>query len=415
MTSICVLGLGYIGLPTSALLASRGYRVYGVDIRPEVVETVSAGRVHISEVDLDGLVQKVVNEGLLTAHLTPCPADAFIITAPTPLTEDRRPDLDCVFNAAISIAPLLKRGDIVILESTCPVGTTRKVAQALADARPDLAVAGGGAAISDISVAYCPERVLPGRILVELIDNDRCVGGLTPVCTERAAQLYESFVHGAVLRTDAASAELVKLTENAYRDVNIAFANELSMVADHHGVDVWNVIKLANRHPRVNILKPGPGVGGHCIAVDPWFIVDSAPQQAKLIRAAREVNDRKADYVFERLEQSIEVHPEMSVTCFGLAFKPNVDDLRESPAMAIVERLGRAFPGKVAAVEPFIRAQPPALKDAGVPLITLEDGLRRTGAFVLLVDHAPFLRVPSERLRGRKIFDTRGAWGAYPA
>lgn len=410
MTSICVIGLGYIGLPTSALLASRGYRVYGVDVRPEVVETVSAGRVHIAEADLDGLVQKVVNSGLLTAHLTPCAADAFIITVPTPLTEDRRPQLDYVFAAANSIAPLLKRGDLVILESTCPVGTTQNVAKLIAAARPDLAIAGSGAAISDVSVAYCPERVLPGRILIELIDNDRCVGGLTPVCTERAAQLYESFVHGSVLRTDASTAELVKLTENAFRDVNIAFANELSMVADHHGVNVWEVIKLANRHPRVNILSPGPGVGGHCIAVDPWFIVDSAPQQARLIRTAREVNDRKADYVFERVAQTLETAVEPNITCFGLAFKPNVDDLRESPSMAIVERLGRAFPGRVAAVEPFIHAQPPGLKAAGVPLITLEEGLERRGAFVLLVDHAAFLRVPKEKLNGHKIIDTRGAW-----
>ena len=410
MTSICVLGLGYIGLPTAALLASRGNRVYGVDVRPEIVETVSAGRVHISEVDLDGVVQKVVNAGMLTAHQAPSPADAFIITAPTPLTEDRRPQLECVYAAANSIAPVLKRGDLVIVESTCPVGTTRNVAQLLAAARPDLAIAGGGAAISDISVAYCPERVLPGRILIELIDNDRCVGGLTPVCTERAAQLYESFVHGTVLRTDAATAELVKLTENAFRDVNIAFANELSMVAEHHGVDVWKVIELANRHPRVNILNPGPGVGGHCIAVDPWFIVDSAPQQAKLIRAAREVNDSKADYVFQRLAQTMEASPEPNVTCFGLAFKPNVDDLRESPALAIVERLGRAFPGRVAAVEPFIQTQPASLKAAGVPLITLDEGLDRLGAFVLLVDHTAFLRVPRERLRGRKIIDTRGVW-----
>ena len=411
MISICVLGLGYIGLPTSALLASRGYRVFGIDVRPEVVETVSAGRVHISEVDLEGLVQKVVSAGLLTCHAEPRPADAFIITAPTPLTQDRRPNLDCVFSATRSIAPHLKRGDLVILESTCPVGTTTKVAKLLAEARPDLSIAGGGAAITDVSVAYCPERVLPGRIISELIDNDRCVGGLTPVCTERAAQLYESFVHGQVLRSNAPTAELIKLTENAYRDVNIAFANELSMVADHHGIDVWKVIELANRHPRVSILKPGPGVGGHCIAVDPWFIVDGAPEQAKLIRTAREVNDRKADYVFERINEFIVSQADPTVTCFGLAFKANVDDLRESPALAIVERLGRAFPGRIAAVEPFVHAPPPSLKEAGVPLLTLDEGLNRSGAFVLLVDHTVFVRVPIERLRGRRIFDVRGNWG----
>jgi UDP-N-acetyl-D-mannosaminuronic acid dehydrogenase len=411
MISICVLGLGYIGLPTSALLASRGYRVYGVDIRPEVVETVSAGRVHISEIDLDGLVQKVVSSGQLTAHSEPRSADVFMITTPTPLTADRRPLLDYVYAAAESLAPHLKRGDILILESTCPVGTTRNVGKLLADLRPDLSFAGSGAAISDISIAYCPERVLPGRILVELIDNDRCVGGLTPACTERAAQFYESFVHGAVLRSDAATAEMVKLTENAFRDVNIAFANELSMVAEHHGVDVWKVIDLANRHPRVNILKPGPGVGGHCIAVDPWFIVDGAPEQARLIRTAREVNDRKADHVFERIEQTVASHPEMPITCFGLSFKANIDDLRESPALEIAERLGRAFPGRVAAVEPFIKDLPTPLKEAGVSHLTLEQGLDRQGAFVLLVDHSVFSRIPSERLANRKIFDTRGVWG----
>ena len=411
MISICVIGLGYIGLPTSALLASRGYRVYGVDIRPDVVETVAAGRVHISEIDLDGLVQKVVSGGLLTAHSEPCDADAFIITAPTPLTSDRRPQLDYVFSAARSVAPHLKRGDILIIKSTCPVGTTRNVAKLLAELRPDLSFAGSGAAISDISIAYCPERVLPGRILVELIDNDRCVGGLTPACTERAAQFYESFVHGAVLRTDAETAELVKLTENAFRDVNIAFANELSMVSEHHGVDVWKVIDLANRHPRVNILKPGPGVGGHCIAVDPWFIVDGAPEYARLIRTAREVNDHKAEHVFERIQRSVGAYPDMPITCFGLSFKANVDDLRESPALEIAERLGRAYPGRVAAVEPFIKELPAPLKDAGVSHLTLEQGLDRPGAFVLLVDHSAFTRIPREQLANRKIIDTRGIWG----
>jgi UDP-N-acetyl-D-mannosaminuronic acid dehydrogenase len=410
MNTICVLGLGYIGLPTGALLANRGYRVVGVDIRPNVVETVAAGHVHITEVDLEALVARVVSAGLLTARGSPCEADVFIITTPTPLNERNCADLDCVFSAVRSIAHHLKRGDIVVLESTCPVGTTARVGEVLSDLRPDLNFAGSGAPISDVSIAYCPERVLPGRILTELVDNDRCVGGLTPTCTERVAQLYESFVSGEVLRTDAATAELVKLTENAFRDVNIAFANELSMVADHHGIDVWKIIDLANRHPRVNILKPGPGVGGHCIAVDPWFIVEGAPGQARLIRTAREVNDRKPEYVLEHIDQILTKHPGVLVTCYGLTFKADVDDLRESPALEIVERLARAYPGRVAAVDPFVVRPPPVLEELAVPLLRLDEGLDRSGVFVLLVDHTPFVRVQNERLKDHIIVDTRGIW-----
>ncbi len=409
MTSVCVIGLGYIGLPTAALMASQGLRVYGVDVNPKVVETISMGGIHIAEADLEGLVQKVVSNGALTAHRQPVEADAFMITVPTPLKDNRKPDLDYVFAAGRSIAPHLKKGNVVILESTSPVGTTQALAQVLAAARPDLRFPGNGGE-PDVSVAYCPERVLPGRILVELVENDRCVGGLTQTCTDRAIAVYEAFVRGAILRTTAPTAELVKLSENAFRDVNIAFANELSLVADRHGIDVWEAIELANRHPRVNILKPGPGVGGHCIAVDPWFIVDAAPKEARLIRTAREVNDHKAHYVFDLVTEALARQPGAQVTCFGLAFKANVDDLRESPSLEIVERLGHTYRGRVSVVEPYISEAPASLAAAGVPLIPLDQALERKGVFLLLVDHAIFTRISREKLAGRAIIDTRGIW-----
>ncbi len=401
VTSVCVIGLGYIGLPTAALMASKGLRVLGVDTDAGVVSTVNGGRVHIVEPDLAGLVREVVARGALSAHAAPSAAEVFMITVPTPLTAERRPQMAYVEAATRSIAPVLKAGDIVILESTSPVGSTLRMAGQLAALRPDLRIPG------DIAIAYCPERVLPGRILTELVDNDRCVGGLTTACTERAAELYEIFVRGQVIRTNAPTAELVKLAENSFRDVNIAFANELSLVSDRHGIDVWDVIALANRHPRVNILKPGPGVGGHCIAVDPWFIVDAAPEQARLIRTAREVNDAKPDWVMAQVTALATAEPDLPITCFGLAFKAGVDDLRESPALEIAERLAHAHPGRVAAVEPHITAPPKGLE---APLITLDAALARGGIFVLLVDHSVFARVPAARLAGARIVDTRGLW-----
>jgi UDP-N-acetyl-D-mannosaminuronic acid dehydrogenase len=410
MPSVCVLGLGYIGLPTAALMASRGVRVHGVDVNPRVVETISKGGIHIVEADLEGLVRKVVTDGALTAHAEPVAADAFMITVPTPLRDGKKPDLDYVFAAGRAIAPKLKKGDVVILESTSPVGTTKELAKVMAKARPDLTFPGMGAGEPDVSVAYCPERVLPGRILIELVENDRCVGGLTPGCTARAIKVYEAFVRGAILATTAATAELVKLSENAFRDVNIAFANELSLVAERHDIDVWEAIELANRHPRVNILKPGPGVGGHCIAVDPWFIVDAAPEEARLIRTAREVNDHKPRHVLEKVALALKANPNAEITCFGLAFKANVDDLRESPSLEIVEHLAKAHPGRVAAVEPYIDEAPKSLAEAGVPLITLEQALAREGVYLLLVDHTAFVRLPLGKLAGRAVIDTRGVW-----
>ena len=294
---VCVVGLGYIGLPTAAIIARAGCKVQGVDVTQSVVDTINRGQIHIEEVDLDGLVQGVVQRGLLSASLTVSPADVFVIAVPTPFDADHQPDISYVLAAARSVAPVLKLGDIIILESTSPVGTTEAMRDMIAQMRPDLKIPGISRETPDISIAYCPERVLPGKILEELTNNDRSIGGITPRCARKALAFYKRFVRGACITTDARSAEMTKLVENAYRDVNIAFANEHSIVADRMGLDVWEVIRLANRHPRVNILSPGPGVGGHCIAVDPWFIVASAPADTPLIRTARGVNDGKIRHV----------------------------------------------------------------------------------------------------------------------
>lgn len=409
---VCVLGLGYIGLPAAALIASRGLMVTGVDVNPSVVATVSAGNIHIVETDLEDEVRNAVRSGRLTARDRPEPADIFLITVPTPLSADKRPVLDHVFAATGALAPHLKRGDMVILESTSPVGTTEQVGELLAERRPDLNIPTGPDASGepDVALAYCPERVLPGRILKELVENDRCVGGMTPSCTAKARRFYELFVRGNCVETNARTAEMVKLTENAFRDTNIAFANELSLICERLEINVWELIDLANLHPRVQILKPGPGVGGHCIAVDPWFIVDAAPQEAQLIRTAREVNDGKAHYVLERIHRLIDAYPDRPVSCLGLSFKANVDDLRESPALAIVESLAEAYGERIGVVEPFIESLPESLRTSGVRRQQLEEALAESGILVLLVDHDVFREVGESRRIGAIIYDTRGIW-----
>ena len=409
-STVCVLGLGYIGLPTAALMASRGWNVFGVDIDPRVVQKVGLGKVHIIEPDLDGLVQKVVSTGKLRAGLQPIEADVFVVTVPTPLTASKQPNCDFVHAAIHSIAPKLRAGNLVILESTCPVGTTAAMSELIASLRPDLCVPGGPESAANIHVAYCPERVLPGRILVELQENDRSIGGLSEKCTERAVEFYKSFVKGECIGTTAMAAELVKLSENAFRDLNIAFANELSVICDRIGIDVWEVIALANRHPRVNILQPGPGVGGHCIAVDPWFLVHSAPDLSPLIRTAREVNDGKADFVYQKAHDLLAANPDEKLACFGITFKANIDDLRESPSLEIAERLAAKFGARVSIVEPNVAQLPGHLADWGVRKIALEDALASCGIVLLLVDHNEFRKIPSERLAGKKTIDTRGIW-----
>ncbi len=406
---VCVLGLGYIGLPTAAIIARSGARVLGVDVHQSVVETVNAGQVHIDEVDLDALVQGVVARGLLTASTSVEASDVFLIAVPTPFGDDHAPDVSHVLGAAQTIAPVLKAGDLIILESTSPVGTTEAVRDLIATLRPDLKVPHQGNGTADIAIAYCPERVLPGRILIELIDNDRCIGGVTPRCARKALSFYRSFVRGACITTSARVAEMVKLSENAYRDANIAFANELSMVSDKLGIDVWDVIRIANRHPRVNILSPGPGVGGHCIAVDPWFIVHSAPELTPLIRTAREVNDGKIAFVTAHAKRLIEDNPGR-VALLGLAFKANVDDFRESPALKIAIDLASSFGDRIALVEPHATTLPAVLEGTGAVLTDIDSALLDCGIMIVLVDHDIFKSVPPEERAGKIVYDTRGIW-----
>jgi UDP-N-acetyl-D-mannosaminuronic acid dehydrogenase len=410
-TNVAVLGLGYIGLPTAAVVARSGAAVLGIDIHQHVVDTVNSGGVHIEEVDLDALVQGVVQRGLLRASTQIEPSDVFLIAVPTPFDDDHAPDVRHVLTAARSIAPVLKTGDIVILESTSPVGTTEQVRDALEALRPDLKFPHAGNGAADIAIAYCPERVLPGRILVELIDNDRCIGGITPRCARKALAFYRTFVRGACITTTAKVAEMVKLSENAFRDVNIAFANELSLVSDKLGIDVWDVIALANRHPRVNILTPGPGVGGHCIAVDPWFIVHSAPELTPLIRTARNVNDGKTEHVIARASALIEAEVGR-VALLGLAFKANVDDFRESPAMKVAEVLAAKFGDRIAIVEPHVAELPASLAATGATLIDIDTALADCDTMIVLVDHDIFKSVPADERAGKIVYDTRGIWGA---
>ena len=415
---ISVVGLGYIGLPTAAMFAARKIRVIGVDINQRAVDTINRGEIHIVEPDLDMVVHAAVRGGYLRATTAPEPAEAFLIAVPTPFKGDNHePDLSFIEAACNRIAPVLKQGDLVILESTSPVGATERMAEWLALARPDLSFPQTAGELSDIRVAHCPERVLPGKVMQELITNDRIIGGMTARCSELATKLYKTFVTGeCIIASSPRVAEMAKLTENSFRDVNIAFANELSIICDKLNMDVWELIALANRHPRVNILQPGPGVGGHCIAVDPWFIVSSAPDEAQLIRAAREVNDAKPDWVIEKIREAVShhqaAHPEkmpqdVKIGCFGLAFKADIDDLRESPALEILKRVASGHPGAVLAVEPNIKTLPEELAST-VVLASQEEACEQCDIIVLLVDHKSF---KSENMRFKKtaqVIDTKG-------
>ncbi|WP_174284594.1 UDP-N-acetyl-D-mannosamine dehydrogenase [Sphingomonas bacterium] len=417
---VVVLGLGYIGLPTAAVIARTGASVLGVDVTQSVVDTINSGKVHIEEVDLDGLVSGVVARGSLRASMQIALADVFVIAVPTPFADDHAPNIGYVLKAATTIATVLKAGDTIILESTSPVGTTEQVRDLIAKLRPDLRVPGhlrapGAGEQADIAIAYCPERVLPGRILVELIDNDRVIGGITPRCARKALTFYRRFVRGACVTTTARAAEMTKLTENAFRDVNIAFANELSLVADTMGVDVWEVIRLANRHPRVNILSPGPGVGGHCIAVDPWFLVHADPANTPLIRTAREVNDGKTDHVIAQAAAMIDLLPNGApVACLGLAFKANIDDFRESPALKVATALAARFGRRVRIVEPYADTLPPALVARDATLIDIDEAIETCAGMVVLVDHDLFRSVPLAERVDKAVLDTRGIWPDQP-
>lgn len=411
---VCVVGLGYIGLPTAAVIARAGCKVLGLDVSQQVVDTINRGEIHIEEVDLDGLVQGVVARGLLSASTEIAQADVFVVAVPTPFGKDHVPDISYVLAAGRTIAPVLKAGDVIILESTSPVGTTEQLRDLIARARPDLKVPGLSSETPDISIAYCPERVLPGRILEELTNNDRSIGGITPRCARKALAFYKRFVRGECVTTDARSAEMTKLVENAYRDVNIAFANELSIVADRMNLDVWEVIRLANRHPRVNILSPGPGVGGHCIAVDPWFIVHGAPEETPLIRTARGVNDGKMHHVVRNAEELVAAHPEAKVACLGLAFKANIDDFRESPARFIASRLVRRFGARIHIVEPYVAELPIEFTGTGATQIDIDEALETCDILIVLVDHDIFRVVPLAERAGKLVYDTRGIWPDQP-
>jgi UDP-N-acetyl-D-mannosaminuronic acid dehydrogenase len=408
--TVAVIGLGYVGLPTAALLASRNIRVIGVDSNPDVVSMVNSGRVHIVEADLDGLVQKVVQNGYLSARLDPLPADVFLIAVPTPIKADKSPDLSYVVAATHAIAPMLERGNLVILESTSPIGTTEALCNIISELRPDLTVPTQAGVSCDISVAYCPERVLPGRTLTELVTNDRSIGGITPRCARHGQRFYKIFVRGTCYRTTARTAELVKLCENSFRDTNIGFANELSVICDRFGINVWEVIELANRHPRVNILRPGPGVGGHCVAVDPWFLVHSAPDLARIVRTAREVNDAKASYTVGKCVQTIERSGGGLIACLGIAFKANVDDLRESPALQVAAELSSLYESRLRIVEPNIKELPQVLAKCGVELIDLDTALATCSVVLLLVDHDEFKMLSISELASVIVYDTRGIW-----
>ncbi|WFL75975.1 UDP-N-acetyl-D-mannosamine dehydrogenase [Altererythrobacter arenosus] len=406
---VAVVGLGYIGLPTAAVLASYGWSVCGVDVSPRVVETVNSGGVHIEERDLDRLVHEAVEAERLVASTAMPQAHFYMIAVPTPLASGNQPDISFVEAAARSIAPNLSRGACVIVESTSPIGTTERVGEIIGELRPDLTMpVFGSERGGDIALAYCPERVLPGQIVTELVSNDRVIGGVSVACAEKAASLYRSFVKGDCLVTNARVAETVKLVENSFRDVNIAFANELSMVADAVEIDVWDVIRLANRHPRVNILQPGPGVGGHCIAVDPWFLVAAAPQQTKLIRSAREVNDYKAHHTGSRIRAMMAASPEAKVALLGLAFKPNIDDFRESPALEIAAELARDEGDRLLIVEPYTDELPRDFIGTGAELLELDEALKAADVVAVLVDHDAFKHLDLAALAGKMVYDTRG-------
>lgn len=415
--AISVIGLGYIGLPTAAAFASRQKRVIGVDVNQHAVETINRGSIHIVEPDLDKIVKVAVEEGFLKAVTVPQAADAFLIAVPTPFKGEHEPDMAYVRSAAESIAPVLKKGDLVILESTSPVGATEQMAEWLAAVRPDLSFPQHAGENSDIDIAYCPERVLPGQVMVELIKNDRVVGGMTAKSSRRASELYNIFLEGECVITNARTAEMCKLTENSFRDVNIAFANELSLICAEQGINVWELISLANRHPRVNILQPGPGVGGHCIAVDPWFIVSQNPEQSRLIHTARLVNDGKPLWVVDQVKATVadclaesgKRANEIKIACFGLAFKPNIDDLRESPAVYITKMVAQWHVGQTIAVEPNVHELPNSLKDR-VELMDVNQALEQADVVLMLVDHSQFKAIHGSAIKQKWVVDTKGVW-----
>lgn len=432
--TICVVGLGYIGMPTAAIFASRGMRVIGVDTNPKVLEAIVDGSFHYVEPDLDMLVQASVSSGNLKIQAGPQNADVFLIAVPTPVSRNHEADLSCLDSAIASIAPFLQKGNLIIIESTVPVGTTEKLSALLETLRTDLLFPHEGAQEQqqkcDIHIAFCPERVLPGQMLKELVGNDRVIGGITKACAEIAQSCYAIFVRGQIKLTDARTAEMCKLAENAFRDVNIAFANELSMVAAKHDIRINELIELANRHPRVNILQPGCGVGGHCIAVDPWFLINVAPQESHLMRAARQVNTDKTQWVLSKALQALDQIRTMrqeeskkknqqlaeqdilqiKVACLGITYKADVDDLRESPALAIVEQLAKDATLQISVVEPNIQVLPRSMEEKNVKLKPLKEALDQSDLVLVLVDHSEFKNHNYTQMSTQVLVDIQGIW-----
>jgi UDP-N-acetyl-D-mannosaminuronic acid dehydrogenase len=416
--NICVFGLGYIGLPTAAMFAHHGANVVGVDVNQHAIDTINQGKIHIVEPGLEEIVKQAVDKGTLKASLVPEPAEAYLIAVPTPFKgNDHTPDLSYIQSVAEVLAPVLKKGDIVILESTSPVGATEQLVEWLSEIRKDLTFPKYQEpdTEADIYVAYCPERVLPGKVVEELISNDRIIGGMTKESTRRAQEVYRIFVQGELLETNSRTAEMAKLTENSFRDVNIAFANELSIISDKLDIDVWELIKLANHHPRVNILQPGAGVGGHCIAVDPWFIVNKNPEEAKIIRAAREINDYKPDWVVDKINCEIDKLiaqgiDKPTVALLGLAFKPDIDDLRESPAVEIAKQIDNRDDIELLLVEPNITKLPISMPNAN--LITLEAATHVADLIYILVNHSDFKSI-SNLVNNKDCFDVVGLSQPY--
>ena len=418
LKKICVVGLGYIGLPTASVMAMHGFHVLGVDINETLINDLKKGEIHIYEPNLAEAVKTAIHTDQVKFSVTPEEADVFILAVPTPFKENHKADVSYIKSATELIIPFLKEHDLVILESTSPVGTTEKIGEWICEKRIDLYYTTDNldekencGVRKEIFIAHCPERVLPGKILKEIVTNDRIIGGVNKKAAQMAEKIYQHFVTGDIFLTDARTAEMAKLTENSFRDLNIAFANELSMICDKLNIDVWELIALANRHPRVNILEPGPGVGGHCIAVDPWFIVDSAPKLAQIIRKAREVNDYKPQYVVEKAYKQLEGIKNPVIMVLGLAFKADVDDLRESPAVEIVNQLAENPQISVRVVEPYIKELPAILENKpNVALFDLVDGFKKADLVLVLVNHKAFYNIDKSMLAGKKVMDTRGIW-----
>lgn len=412
--NITVIGLGYIGLPTAIIFANAGVEVFGFDVNEQVQNTLKKGLPHIVEPNLDQLLKDVIKSKKLQITSEIKESDVFLIAVPTPFKIDKGtakvPDLSYIKSAVEMLAPVLKKNNLIILESTSPIGTTELISEWLAELRPDLTFPHLHGELSDVRIAHCPERVLPGKIFEELIYNTRIVGGITRKCAQLAANFYKIVVKGECHTTNARTAELVKLTENAFRDVNIAFANELSMICDKDKINIWELIRLANLHPRVNILSPGPGVGGHCIAVDPWFIVHGNPKEAQLIKKAREVNDHKPHYILKKIEEKAKTLKSPVIACLGLTYKKDVDDIRESPALDIVENLSQKRLGKILVVEPYLNKIPDHLHNLSLKLSDFDQAIEAANIVVLLVDHSAFQYIDRETLNGKFVIDTRGMW-----